>query len=240
MAKLLERMLRAIIVPLISDEKWIEKEAHTKADAELLLKEIPKRDEFFPHLTVMEGIDMREDKIDFLEEKIGDYLVRIGRNELSDSQTEEIYGMMSIINDMESIGDIIHRNIVPLIMKKQALEMDFSDEGKEELMIYHGKVCRQIRLLKEAFAETDLKKALKIMKGERIFLDLELKYRARHLERRMLECKESVETHEVHMELMDLLKQIIVFTSNIAKTFITTCPHGRYGESKHDAQDIVS
>ena len=33
----------------------------------------------------------------------------------------------------------------------------------------------------------------------------------------------SVETHSVHMELMDLMKQIIVYSSNIANTFLLKC-----------------
>jgi len=221
-ANLLERMLRAVIIPFMSDERLISQERLEKEEKELLLKEIPKRDEIFPQLTLLEGIDMREDEIDFLEEKINDYLVKIARSELSADQTGEIYGMMSIANDMESIGDIIHRNMIPLINKKQALNMDFSKDGKEEILIYHEKVCRQIRLLKEAFAETDTKKAVIIMQKERKYLDLELQYRVRHLERLLHERKESVETHEIHMELMDLMKQIIVYTSNIAKTFLDT------------------
>jgi len=163
---------------------------------------------------------MREDKIDFLDEKIEGYLAEIAQQGLSKEQTAEVYGMMSIVSDMESIGDIIHRNMVPLIAKKRGLEADFSDEGKEELMVYHEKVCRQVRLLKEAFTETDPQKARKIMEKEKKFLDLELKYRVLHLERILHKQKESVETHEVHMELMDLMKQIIVYTSNIAKTFL--------------------
>lgn len=220
MANLVERMLRAIIIPFMSDERLISREEIEKEEKELLLKEIPKRDEIFPQLTLLEGIHMREDKLDFLEEKINEYLVKIARAELSVHQTAEVYGMMSIVNDMESIGDIIHRNLIPLIKKKQTLKMDFSKEGKEEIMIYHAKVCRQIRLLKESFAETDIQKALKIMESERKFMDLELQYRVKHLERLLHERKKSVETHEIHMELMDLLKQIVVYTSNIAKTFL--------------------
>jgi phosphate:Na+ symporter len=158
--------------------------------------------------------------------------MKIAGNELTESQTGEVYGMMSIVSDMESIGDIIHRNMVPLVEKKQTLEMDFSSDGKEELMIYHGKVCRQIRLLKEAFAETDPIKARKIMKGERVFLDLALRYRVQHLERMLHKKKESVETHEVHMELMDLMKQIVVYTSNIAKIFLETCAENEYKISR--------
>jgi len=46
------------------------------------------------------------------------------------------------------------------------------------------------------------------------------KYRFKHLEWLHQERKESVKTHEIHMELMDLLKQINVYTGNIAKTFL--------------------
>jgi phosphate:Na+ symporter len=131
--------------------------------------------------------------------------------------------MISIADDIESIGDIIHRNLVPLIEKKRNLSFDFSLEGKEELMIYHEKVCRQIFLLRDAFAERNLETARKIMSGERKYLDLESQYRIFHLERILYRKKESIETHEVHMELMDLLKQIVVYSSNIAKTFFRTC-----------------
>jgi phosphate:Na+ symporter len=120
---------------------------------------------------------------------------------------------------MESIGDIVHRNMVPLIAKKQVIELDFSEEGKEELMIYHEKVCRQIRLLKEAFAQKDFDIADQIMKSERKYLDLESQYRVRHLHRLLNHQHQTVKTHEIHIELMDLMKQIIVYSSNIAVTF---------------------
>lgn len=223
MSRTLGRMLRAIIIPFMSDERFIRKEGLTREEIKLLINEIPTHDEFSPQLTLLEGIDMREDKIDFLDEKVGEYLVKIVRQGVSEDQAAEVYGMISIANDIESIGDLIHRNMVPLIAKKKELDIDFSDEGKEELMIYHQKVCRQIDLLEEAFAERDLEKARNIMAKERKYLDLEAQYRIKHLERIRHDRKESVQTHEVHMELMDLMKQIIVYSSNIAKTFLLKC-----------------
>lgn len=202
MAKLLGRMQRAIIIPFLSDE--------------------PRRDEFFPQLSLLDGVEMREEKINFLQEKITDYLVQVARQELTDEQSKEVYGMISMVKDMESLGDLIHRNMIPMIPKKQSLGTDFSLEGKEELLIYHEKVCGQIHLLHEAFAERDPEKAKTIMSKERKYLDLESQYRVRHLERLRLQKKESLETHAVHMELMDLMKQIVVYSSNIAKTFLST------------------
>ncbi len=223
MAKLLGRMLRAVIIPFISDERLISQEVSSKDEAKFLVKEIPKRDQIFPQLTLLEGIDMREEKIDFLEEKIRDYLANVSRQELSSDQANEIYGMISITNDMERIGDIIHRDMIPLISKKKKLNVDFSEEGKEELMIYHENVCRQIHSLEKAIAELNPEKALKIVSEEESYSDLESQYRLKHLERILHEKEESIETHEVHMELMDLMKQISLHSCNIAKTFLTSC-----------------
>jgi phosphate:Na+ symporter len=223
MAGTLGRMLRAAIIPFMSDEKFIKKRPLTKEEKELLIKEIPKRDDRHPQLTLLEGIDMREEKLDFLNDRIGEFLIKISKKEISRDQANEVYGMITIAGDMESIGDLIHRNLVKLVAKKRELDVDFSDEGKEELMIYHKKVCRQIDLLEQAFAERDLEKAGRIMEGERKYLDLEEQYRIRHLQRIRLERQDSINTHEVHMEMMDILKQIVVYSSNIAKTFLLRC-----------------
>ena len=201
MAKITGRMLDAIIQPFMSDE--------------------PQQDKHFPKLSLMEGVDLREDKLDFLEEKIKDYLIQVSQQSVSDKQAVEIYGMLSIASDMENIGDLIHRNLKPLIPKKKDLSMGFSEEGKEELLIYHSKVMKQVTLLEQAFQEVDLNKAREIMASERSYLDLELQYRTKHLNRLIQEDEQTKETHEIHMELMDILKQIVVYSSNIANSFAT-------------------
>ncbi|MBC8184080.1 Na/Pi cotransporter family protein [candidate division KSB1 bacterium] len=206
MAKILGRMLQAIILPFVSSA--------------------PTQDKIYPHLSVIEGIQMRENKIDFLEEKIYEYQIEISRQELGKDMAHEVFVMISIVKDMESIGDIIDKNVIPLIAKKRALGTDFSPEGKEELKTYHTKACKQISRLKEALAERDAKKAVKIMKKEEEYLDLESHYRIKHLERVRQARTESVATHEVHMELMDLLKQISVYTANIAKDITSLKENG--------------
>ena len=55
---------------------------------------------------------------------------------------------------------------------------------------------------------------------------MESQYRIRHLERLKHARKESVETHEVHVELLDLMKQIIVYCADIAKTSLVTSGKG--------------
>ena len=223
MAKLVWRMLASIIIPFMSDEKLIEKEISDPEEKDFLLREIPTKDAWRTDLTLLQGIDMREEKIDFIEEKIREYLFKITARGVAPEQANEAFGMISIASDIESMADLIHRNMVPLIAKKKDLMIDFSEEGKEEILIYHQKVCRRIELLKESFMQMDLDAAREIMSSERTYLDLEEQYRARHLERIRQKQMESAKTHEIHMELMDLLKQIVVYSSNIAKTFLVKC-----------------
>jgi phosphate:Na+ symporter len=161
---------------------------------------------------------MREEKLDFLEERIVLYLRKIGQQELSDKQIQEVYCMMSIANDIESVGDVIEKNMIPLIAKKSALNTDFSKEGKEELDLFHTKICKQVSRLNDVFSELNSEIAQRIMSKEEKYSDLETEYRTRHLERIHEEREESIETHEIHMELMDMLKQINVYIGNIAKT----------------------
>ena len=202
MAKILSRMVEAIIIPFFAK------------------KEV--RDKYFPNLSLREGLDLREQKLDYLEEEIDNYLVKLSNQALSPDQAHEVYCMMSIAKDMESIGDLVHRNMLPLLDKRAELEIEFSEEGKEELMIYQKKAFKQLKLLQESFSELNVKKARKIMDKERKYLDLELQYRSRHLERLVKANPFTFDSHKVHMELMDLMKQVIVYCSNIAKTFAST------------------
>ncbi len=198
MFKIVSRMVESLIHPFVSDEE--------------------KNDEIYPQLSLIEGIRMREGKIDYLEEKVTEYCFNISRQELNNEQAIEVFAMMSISKDMESIGDIVDKNIIPLMSKFDQIDENFSSDGKSEIEDFHVRVMKQISRLTETFGEMDLKKAQKVMNKDFKYRNLESEYRTTHLKRVQQALTESVATHEVHMELMDLLKQINVYLANIAKT----------------------
>jgi phosphate:Na+ symporter len=205
MAKILGRMFDAIIIPFTSNEPWL--------------------DERYPQLSLLETIKEREKKLDFLEIKIVDYLLQITRQELSEDQAIEVYGMLSIAKDIESIGDIINNRMVPLIDRKEALDKDFSERGKKELEAYHENICKQLKRLEHTFAEIDPEIARKTVLMEEKYIDLLSQYQSELLTRLTKEQEQPMKTHRVYWDLMDLLKQINVFTGNIAKTILTSIVH---------------
>lgn len=199
MANILESMLNPIMMSFISNRAEV-------------------KDETYSELTLEEGINFKEKKLDFLEEKITDYLLKIGSVDTSEKQANEVFALVSITKDFESIGDIIQKNILPLISKKRRLNVNFSLEGTEELSIYHLKVCKQISRLQKIFTVLDPKRLTNIIKKMNTYLVLESDYRRKHLERIRAQRKESIETHEIHIELMDYFKHINMYTGNIAKS----------------------
>lgn len=201
MAKILRRMLRAIINPILKDDDGV--------------------DSTHKHLTAIEGIEMREGKIDYLDEKITNYLLKIGREELSEDQSVEVFNLISIVRNMEAIGDIINRNMFPLIAKKKGLKESFSKEGQEEIELYHSKIYKQMERLETTFSENKLKKAKKIIQKDLKYTDLEAEFKIQHLERLQERRKESIATHELHMDIMDNLKQISVYITEIARSTIS-------------------
>jgi phosphate:Na+ symporter len=199
MAKIVGRMVDSILPPFIKDPNKLTDKHH-------------------PHISIIEGIEMRENKLDFLEEKVSDYLLRIGRKKLSKEQSEEVYRLLSIVKDMESIGDIIHKNMIPQMKKKHILEKDFSKEGKSEISTYHKKIHGQMDKLENVLSAMDRQKAAEVMQLSKDYAIMEEKFRKNHLKRVKNELAESMITHEVHMELMDLMKQINTYVINIARS----------------------
>ena len=200
MMKLIHRMLDAIIQPLVDD--------------------IPRRDMIHPQLSLLEGIVMREKKVDFLDSHITDYLTAISRQHLKKEQPQEIFGLLSIVKDLESIGDIVEKNLTPLINKKRQLRDNFTREGRGELEAFHLKIVKQIARCEEAFEKLDPGRAKRVIYKESRYIELENELRQTHFERICEDVSSSVATHQIHMEIIDLLNQINVHTAGVARTIL--------------------
>ncbi|RWX49779.1 PhoU domain-containing protein, partial [Candidatus Electrothrix marina] len=219
MALILGRMHKAAILPFITANDQLP------------------RDEFHPEqLDLLQGIAMREQKINFLEEKIRRYLLKISRQQLAEGQGSEVNALLSLLDSMESIGDIIVRQMVPLAKKKGQLDADFSEEGRKELISYHEKIGKQLKRLEKMMVTPDPVLAHKVRKKKKRYDRLNHRLRRHHL-RRLLEMKEeSVETHEIHLELLDALNQINGFSADIAKALLKGGIQDRPSEEKDKDQ----
>lgn len=201
MAKLLGRMHNVSMVPFVSCE-------------------LPQ-DSYFPkQLNLIQGIEMRERKIDFLEEQIRLYLLKISQQSLSEEQGEEIGSLIAVLNSMERIGGVIARQIIPLVTRKKAIGKDFSAEGTSELLHYHEKVGKQLKRLEEIMLNMDVSIAQKVHRKKFHYSDYDSLLRKQHLQRLLAMKEATVETHVIHMELMDAMNNINIYCFEIAENII--------------------
>ena len=81
---------------------------------------------------LMERIKKYEDITDRMEVEIADYLAKASQGEMSDSASFKVRSMISIINDMERIGDICYQMSISIERKKER-KAEFTTESKKSI-----------------------------------------------------------------------------------------------------------
>ena len=173
-----------------------------------------------PELNLITGLHQRLEKIKYLNDNISNYLIKISQHDLTSHQSREVFALVSATNYLNSINDTVKLKFENLIGKKESLDEGFSDAAQEEILVYHAKLLKQIKRLNKYFAKYDRAKATKIMKKGKKYKSLEEKYRLEHFKRVSSNVSVSVATHQLHVELMDMLKQINTFIELIASTLL--------------------
>lgn len=178
------------------------------------------RDEVFPNLSVVGGMAMREEKMDYLEERVSLYLVRISRSELSEAQSREVFVLMEAVKHLESLGDVIEGLSGRLVRMQERLGRRLSVEGREELLRLHSFVCREAGLLAEMLLTNDATQAADLISGDPEFRRLAEQASVSHLDR-VRRDSSSEHTHGLHMELLNVLEQVHHYCKAVARTVLT-------------------
>ncbi|MDP6418888.1 MAG: Na/Pi cotransporter family protein [Candidatus Krumholzibacteria bacterium] len=176
---------------------------------------------FTNDLGVCDRLHEFEEEIDDLDAAISEYLIDIGKQKISEHQAEEVYLMMHVTKQYEHVADIIDKELRPLARKMATGGIEFSKSGGEEVRAYHLKMLKQVARSLETFTESSLKMARKMEQKQERYVALEGDYRQAHFERISKAVEESVQSSEIHLDLMDFLRRINSYTANIARAILT-------------------
>jgi len=136
-------------------------------------------------------IRKHDEKIGILHKEIIFYLVKISQMELGKEETKKSLNYIFIQNELESIGDIIDKNLVDMAKKMRKQDLSFSEYGQKELTELHGKVMENIERMVTAFREEDFMLAKEIVENYS-YVD-EKKYQLSHIKRLNKWIKPSVD-----------------------------------------------
>ena len=193
---LLERVVGSVAMPFLSNES---------------LSDVENEEEDFE-----KGLQNRIEKITFLNNEISSYLIKINNQDLTDVQSKEVFTLVSVVNNVNSIKNSVGLRLHDLMIKKEMEEDGLSDSLLNEIESFHKKMVKQIKRLGKFFEKYDQTKIDKIVSKGKKYKDLEEKYRIEHIKRSDVvsdETKSSV----IYQELMDMFKEISIFIDLIAE-----------------------
>ncbi len=163
---------------------------------------------------IAEEIRAAEEKADHYEDILGTYLVKLSRNQISDSDSSEVSKLLKVIGDFERISD--HSiNVLESAEELKEKDMQFTPDAVKELEVLCGAVSEILTLSYMAFINNDLKSARDVEPLEQVIDGLKAKLRDGHIKRlKTGTC--SIEAGFVWADLITNLERTADHCSNIA------------------------
>lgn len=161
-----------------------------------------------------------ECELDFLKEKINNYLVSVSSQNSDEHQLSEAFQIMYVVKELEMIGDIINTNIRHQAIKWMADSAEFSEEGKAELLIIQEKALKQISRAMEVFNDVNLEKVEHVKQKFKKYALLAEEFERHHYSRLIEQNLKSAASSEVHLELIGLLNAVSRHATNIARILL--------------------
>jgi phosphate:Na+ symporter len=164
---------------------------------------------------IVERVTERDNQVDILHNAIVPFLAKLSQEELTQEQSDRCMDYIYIENELESIGDLIDKNVMNLAHKKIDQSLVFSEEGFHELEHLMYRINRNFELLMRAFESEDTscsKEVLDFHKKKE-----EEKYKKLHIERLKKGLPETIATSSVHLDLITYLSRINTHIAYVAK-----------------------
>lgn len=172
-----------------------------------------------------EEIKELENRIDKYEDKLGTFMVKLSKEEISDVDTNQVTKMLHTINDFERIGD--HAcNMVKVAKEMRDKNIAFSKEATKELSVLTDALNEILALTKKAFAKTDVEIAFKIEPLEQVVDKLIYDIKANHITR-LQSGNCTIELGFVLHDLLTNYERVSDHCSNVAVAIIETS-HGSF------------
>jgi phosphate:Na+ symporter len=175
--------------------------------ADIVLSMIQDSLMLFDHAdpALIESIKDRDNKVDYLYRETKMFLLDHA-NKSSTAVHQGIMSMIMFLSDLERAADSIDINLVALAIKKNALKLEFSREGWEEIIRMHSQVIRVASMAINAYNSREMcEEAIQL---KRDLAKLEIQLRENHITRLNRGLRESINTSSIHLDLLSEYKRI--------------------------------
>lgn len=166
-----------------------------------------------PDTVLIESIKERDNKVDFLYRETKMFLLDHA-NKSSTAVHQNIMNMIMFISDLERAADAIDINIIALAIKKNALRLEFSHEGWEEIKQMHTQVVKVASMAINSYNTREL--CPEAIQLKRELTKMEIGLRENHISRLNRGMRDSINTSSIHLDLLSEYRRIASLLCNHA------------------------
>lgn len=169
----------------------------------------------------VDTICVQDDQIDLLDRELRFYLSRLSQEGLTEKQADQQMALLNITSALESLGDVISRELVRLAKKRWHKKRTFSEEGWHEIQKLHQVILENFETTLAVLVapQEDLVHQV-IRKGEDV-KELEIELNQTHIQRLHAGQPESFETSSIHLDVLGNLRRISGYLMQIAQLSLT-------------------
>ncbi|HVX86514.1 MAG TPA: Na/Pi cotransporter family protein [Phycisphaerae bacterium] len=161
-------------------------------------------------------ISERDNQVDMLDAEVKKFLSRLSGAPMDADETQEQLRQLRYLAELESIGDIIDKNLCRLVLKKINLGIDFPADAWRELDDFDKKVLENMLLADTAFQTRDRDLAEKLLR-HKDHIDLQIRQlRDAHFVALPGQTDIDYESGAIQLDLLTNLKRINSHVSHVA------------------------
>ena len=155
-----------------------------------------------------------EELIDTLDDKIHNYLVKVGANDIDDEIIQELAKDIDTISDLERIGDHL-TNLLEFFEERHEQKIDLHQDAKVDLRDFFDTLYKTLHQTLRAYETKDKDIALEVNEREDALDYMTKKYRRNHINR--INDKTCTETESgFYVDILSNLERIGDHCNNIA------------------------
>jgi len=156
--------------------------------------------------------------IDILHEHIVGYLGRLGAQQLSPQQSDDLIKLLQVTNHLEQIGDIVETNLVTIGRRRILEKVAVSAATSAVIRRYYDEVEHALETAVRAVSEEDLTAALAVKSMKDVMTDLAEEAAAYEMERLVRVDVSQLHTYTREVEIIENLSRIYRLCRKIART----------------------
>jgi phosphate:Na+ symporter len=165
------------------------------------------------------GLDL-EHKLDVLTIAVVQYLAKLSQKDLEAATSSEIVACLSAANEIEAMGDVVAKTLLPQARKYRDRSVKFSAEGWEEIRGFHAEVSASLRDVVVSLRMENAELAGRVIERQDAITVRARELRLAHMQRLAGGKPESHETSTIHMDVLSDLAAVHTYAAAVARNLL--------------------